>query len=323
LASPDDDRTLIDRLLGDSRAFPDPIPGIIPFGSICTLAGASGVGKTALYAGWIADWLDGRPICGHPTNRPVEIGIIVGDRRWQSHRQWLEVAGVAVRVKYYSLRDDDSFPWNELRLWPKVAELFTRALDKLNLAPGSLVIVDPLALWLAGRVNDYKDVAIGLGVLDRCLKPRQLTMIGVFHQSKQIADKSQQYARPQDKILGSAATIGFSDTAMYLLGPEDLGEPWYGFGWVPHNAKAETFEFVRNAWGLFIPYAGAKEQAEREAILMHVPYESLATQAIIRRIQEAGVQLSKATIERRLKDLLQQGHIIKVAHGIYSRVKPS
>ena len=30
---------------------PDPIPGIIPAGSICTLSGASGVGKTALIAG--------------------------------------------------------------------------------------------------------------------------------------------------------------------------------------------------------------------------------------------------------------------------------
>ncbi len=308
-----------------ASAFPDPIPGIIPFGSICTFAGASGVGKTALYASWIRRWLDGKTICDHPTNRPTEIGLLVGDRRWQSHRQWLDAAGIKEgEIKSYSLRDDDHFPWNDLRHWPKVSDLFSRALDRLNLSPGGLLLTDPMALWLPGRTNDYKDVAIGIGVLDRIIKPRQLTNMGIFHQSKQINDKSQQYTRPQDKILGSAATIGFSDTAMYLLSPEDLDEPYYGFGWVPHNALAETFEFTRDAWGMFLPYKTAKDQAERQTILEYVPYEPLATAAIVLRVQDAIIPLiSKSTIERRLKELLQQGHIVKVRHGVYVRIKPS
>lgn len=305
-----------------SQPYPDPIPEIMPFGSISTFAGAAGVGKTALYASWIRRWLDGKTICGHQTNRPTEIGLLLGDRRWQSHRKWLDAAGVDPgEVKVYSLRDDDTFNWNDLRIGPKIGDAFQRSLDKLNLAPGGLLLTDPMALWLPGKINDYKDVAVGLGILDRILKPRDLTNMGIFHQSKQIADKSQQYNRPQDRILGSAAQIGFSDTAMYLLGPEDLDTNYYGFGWVPHNTLAETFYFVRDAWGLFVPYRIDEEQLEK--ILACIPYDPTSTIAIIRLVQEVYPDYSVRTVERRLNELYKQRRITKVSRGVYSRTKPS
>jgi AAA domain len=309
----------------DAPRYPDPIPGIIPFGSICTFAGASGVGKTALYASWIAQWQAGEPICDHPTNCPTEIGVLVGDRRWQSHRQWLDAAGVADTIKHYSLRDDDSFPWNDLRLWPKISDLFNRALDKLNLKPGSLLLTDPMALWIPGRTNDYKDVAIGLGLIDRLIKPRLLTMLGIFHQSKQIADKSQQYSRPQDKILGSAATIGFSDTAMYLLGPEDLDTPYYGFGWVPHNAKAETFKFTRDIWGLFVPYVDLSDYDNIEVIFEQIPTDThgLTTGQLLHRLETKGYTISRATVFNCLKKLVLDGRVVQVKRGLYRRAKTS
>lgn len=306
--------------------FPDPIPGIIPFGSICTFAGASGVGKTCLYATWIKRWQTGQTICHHETHRPVEIGVLVGDRRWQSHRQWFDAAGIDDNsLKHYSLRDDDTFVWNDLRLGPKVKDMFSKALDRLNLAPGSLLLVDPLALWLSGKVNDYKDVAIGLGVLDSVIRPRQLTMLGIFHQSKQIADKSQQYTRPQDRILGSAATIGFSDTAMYLLGPEDLDTPYYGFGWVPHNAKAETFKFTKDAWGLFIPYGETDDYDRIEVVFEHIPNDThgITTGQLLHRLEAKQIEISRRTVFLCLKKLIEDGRVVLVRRGLYRRAQPS
>jgi len=330
MRSPDAAHTPSERSASNAPAAPpsflDPIPGIIPFGSICTFAGASGVGKTALYASWVRRWLDGQDICGHPTNKPTEIGVLVGDRRWASHRQWLDAAGVQEgEIKHYSLRDDDSFPWNDLRLWPKVSDLFNRALDKLDLKPGALLLTDPMALWLPGRTNDYKDVAIGLGVMDRCIKPRFLTNIGIFHQSKQIADKSQQYVRPQDKILGSAATIGFSDTAMYLLGPEDLDTNYYGFGWVPHNALAETFKFTRDAWGLFVPYEAPDEYDRIEAVYDAIPKDEhgISTGQLLHRLQLLKLDIARRTIFLCLKKLVEDGRVIQVRRGLYRRAQVS
>lgn len=306
----------------DDPQFPDPIPGLLPFGSICTLAGASGVGKTCLYATMIRRWLDGKTICGFPTNRPTQIGLLVGDRRWASHRQWLDAAGVSEEeIAVYSLRDDETFPWNDLRLWPKVHDLFSRALDRLQLDPGSLLLTDPMALWIPGRVNDYKDVAVGLGVLDRIIKPRQLTMQGIFHQSKQIADKSQQYARPQDKILGSAAQLGFSDTAFYLMGPEDLDTPYYGFGWVPHNAPAGTFKFTRDAWGLFIPYIESAEYDKIEAVYDCIPPDThgITTGQLLHRLEAKHVEIGRRTVFLCLKKLVEDGRVVQVRRGVYRR----
>lgn len=316
----------LSRSLPVAVVVPDLIEGLIPTGSICTLAGASGVGKTCLYATWIKRWLENQTIVGKKTRKPAEIGILCGDRRWQSHRQWFDAAGIPEdAIKHYSLRDDESFPWNDLRQTPKVKDMLSRALDKLNLAPDSLVIPDPLALWIPGKVNDYKDVAIGLGVIDNVIKPRDLTMLGIFHQSKQIADKSQQYKRPQDKILGSAAQIGFSDTAMYLLGPEDLDVPYYGFGWVPHNAIADTFKFARDAWGLFIPYLDSSEFDQIEALYECLPADPIGASVaqLLHRMSLAGREIARSTVYACLKKLLNDGRVQQPAKGKYRKAQAS
>lgn len=317
--------TIIPMPLAPAPAEPllDPIADLMPAGSICTLAGASGVGKTALYASWIRRWFDGKTICGHRTNSPKQIGILVGDRRWQSHRQWLDVAGVAddPRLSHYSLRDDDHFPWNDLRLWPKVKDLFSRALDKLKLEPGATLIVDPMPIWIPGKVNDYKDVAIGIGTLDHVLKPRGISTLAVFHQSKQIADKSQQYKRPQDRILGSAAQIGFSDTAMYLLGPEDLDTSYYGFGAVPHNSKSETWKFTRDAWGMFVPYTAPEDHGSLETVFEHIPQDVYGCKVsqLQHQLKLHGFDLVERTIYRCLVKLVEDGRVVNPKRGQYLR----
>lgn len=245
--------------------FPDPIPGILPHGSICTLSGETGVGKNALVSEWVARFQSGRSICHHPTNPPTAIGMIAGDRRWRTAKTWLDVAG-CLPIQHVSLRDDPKFPWQDLRNSGKVTRVFTKVLDALALPPGGLLIIDPLALFLPGKVNDYKDMAIGLGVLDQVLHPRQLTTLGIFHQSKQQSDPAKGYNRPQDRILGSAAQIGFSDTSMFLMSPTELSIDYYGFGWVPHNAPAETFEFTRDRSGLFVPFTGMLDESTEVAL---------------------------------------------------------
>jgi hypothetical protein len=307
-------------------SFPDPIPSILPFGSIGTLAGATGVGKTAFIASWIARWQGERTICGHTTHRPPGIGLITADRRAVSHRQWLRAAGCRP-IPLYSLRDDDTFPWTDLRIWPRVKDLFARAVDALVLPAGGLVVVDPMAVFLPGRVNDYKDVALGLGILDQVLRPRHLTLVGIFHQAKQIADTSQRYLRPQDRILGSAAQLGFSDTAMYLMAPDEIDRPYYGFGWVPHHAPAATFGFARTADGLFVPYEGPLDEGQtRESdrptrLLELIPQDGEISTGALEERAKTELVISRATVHRDLKVLLSRRRITRDAHGRITRRK--
>lgn len=303
--------------------YPDPIPGIFPFGTICTFSGLSGVGKTAMIASWLDRWTSNRTICHHPTTRPTAIGIIAMDRRWQSHRRWFELAGVADKIVHYSARDDPRFQWGALRQWQKIPLIFGQLLDRLELPPGALVICDPLALFIPGDTNKYKDVAIGIGELDQVVLPRKISVLGVFHQSKPSADPSQRQLRPQDRIMGSGGQLGFSDTAMYMMSPEEAQAPFTVFGWVPHNAPAESFQFTRDPNGLFIPYDEYDDiQLGEKVLACLLPDRNVSARVLMDGVMKS-CNVSAATAKRYIGRLIQDGRIMQPARGRYRRTDPS
>ena len=238
----------------------DPIPHIIPAGSICTFSGPPHVGKTTMLAQWCTKWREGLDICGHPTNCPPKIAILAADRRWQSAQQTFTAAGCG-DIPHLSLRDESATNWKAFRFWQKLPEIFHEYIKRLELPPGSLLIAEPLSLWLAGNLIDYKSVAIGLGELDQVIRRHQITLIGVFHHAKERGSAEDQYVHAHERILGSGAQIGFSDTTIYMLGPKSLGTAkkpadHYLLGWLSHNAPEESFKFTRLENGLFAPYVG-------------------------------------------------------------------
>jgi hypothetical protein len=298
----------------------DPIEHILPHGSIATLSGASGVGKTALTAGIIRDLQQGKDFYGHKVNVPPSIGYVAADRPWRDHQQWFTRAGCQP-FPHYSLPDDKTFDWNRFRKWEQCAAIFCEALDKLALPPGSVVIVDPLPLFIPGRLIDYKDAAIGVRVLDAVgLQPRQLTMIGIFHVAKQKANKNDRYLRPQDRILGSGGQVGYSETAMYLMGPEDIGQPYSEFGWVPHQIKAEKVNLKRDALGLFVPYDEYDQAIELATAARALQYFQDG-QVHAASIAYAGIAkalgVSTDTARGYVQDLTSSNALTRVSRGHY------
>ena len=309
-----------------AAAFPDPIVGLIPFGSICTFSGASGVGKTAFIAGTITVLQRGEPLFGHQTNPPPKIGLLVSDRPWRDHAQWFEKAGCG-DLPHVSLRDIDDYQWKLFREYKAedvASKLFGGLLDALDLPPGSLVIVDPLPLFLSGRLIDYKDVAISFGLLDQQLRKRQLTMLGVFHVSKQKANRSDRYLRPQDRILGSAALIGYSETSFYLLSPEEAEHHAYEFGAIAHQLPPITLQYKRNDHGLFVP---AHEldgiNQEEQAFNCFPPIgESVSASIIIDKVKRT-LGCAETWAKKLIGRLLEDGRVKRLGRGLYERAKPS
>ena len=77
---------------GTELALRDPIPGIIEYGSLNMLAGASGVGKTCLLS-WLLKQISlGLPVFGTPTQAPTKIGYLCADRSIRTARYWLQKA---------------------------------------------------------------------------------------------------------------------------------------------------------------------------------------------------------------------------------------
>lgn len=314
--------------------FPDPLPGVIPFGSLSIFMGPPKRGKTAVLAEWCARWRDGRPICGLPTNSPTGLGIFTTDHKWHLNQQgWFAKAGFP-EIRHYSLRDELTIQWRQLRIPHKADEILNRALDTLNLPPGSLILIDVIGPFITSKLNDYAEVVGGLGTISQIMDRRQLTCLAVSHMAKQKGDVKDRYKDPFERILGSGAQIGFSDTMFYLLGPQDLDQPYYEVGWQPTHSPSGTFRFKRDAFGLFVPHdeQDAKPLSVNayeapigvDAVLAKMPTAEPAwhTLVLLDALQTE-CQVKRRRAEELATALLRDGRIRRIKQGWYLRVPPS
>ena len=300
-------------------SIPSPIPLIIPGGGISLLAGAPGIGQTALIASLARDLRDGRPIFGHqPASLPA-IGFIGGDRSWDHGAgEWFTRAGYP-EIRHYSIADDAAFAPARLRKKWERTSLLMEFIDQLLLPWGSLVIVDPIALFLGGNLLDYDGCGCACLEIHKHLKARGLTIIATAHSSKMRADKKERYLRLQDQILGSTAIFGFTDTQMYLASPAELGKDYYMFLWHSHVTVPESFCLERDAQGLFVPYTGA-DNATQAKVLALFPVDS-AEVAFGTLVELAdAIPLKRSRLKVVLEQLLAAGKIEHVKHGCYRRV---
>lgn len=301
-----------------SQAFPDPLPGVITYGSLNLLAGASGVGKTCLLAWFLTQLRDGCPVFGRKPNTPVKLGYIGADRGAGTARYWLDKAGYA-DIAFYSLADDDAFNTQRLRSKIHLIKILGECLDRLELPPGSLAAVDPVALFMGGNLNDYMNCALACLEMRRECRRRQITMIGTAHASKQKNDKADRYQRLQDRILGSSAQLGYGDTQLYLASPEETNERFYTFLWHSHTAPAEVFPLGRGADGMFLPWEQSVVAAEEGRVMETIPEDGSEIPLVT--ILGLCSDISKATVYRRLQQLIDLGLVERTGRGRYKRRK--
>jgi hypothetical protein len=322
-----------------STVLADPLPNILTVGSLNLLAGASGIGKTALIAGLARAFRDGGTIFGHAVTAPPAVGYVTADRPWSGTQHWFSQVGFG-DIRHYSLVDDHSV---DLKLWrrkDKRTAFFGMCVDQLDLPRGSLLIVDPIALFLGGNLIDYDAVAFACIELHRYLQDHEYCCIGVCHAAKQKSSENEKYARLQDRINGSGALLGYTGTQMYLAPPEETGESTYTFVWNPHCAPAELFSLSKGPRGLFDlsqaatanltgttavtitkapdtgpPALRPDEYEELQAVYAKfLPGESLSVHTVV-----SAIPHSRATVYRRLKRLVELGYLVNDAKGLWVR----
>lgn len=302
------------------QPFPDPIPGIIPFGTVTLFAGASGAGKSTMLDEWLVRWRDGRTICGHQTNKPTALYLLIADRTWaDDHQDWFRKLGWP-DIPYYAIAEDPALPVAYRD--PAAAHRFLLyCLDKLKPIPGSHVVVDPITpLFIAGNPNDQRPVAWTLLDMGRICTTRQINITCTAYFGKQKADKTQQYTRPIDRIAGSGAFAGYSHCQVYITEPEP-DQPYHTLGWKPRHAPEGEFKFTRQpSTGLFVPFELYAELDRLEAVLACVPDEPTKTSLILHRVHTK-LGLSEKRAEFYLRQLKSQGRIVRVGHGLLQRAK--
>lgn len=295
---------------------PDLIDKILLRNSVNLLAGAPGVGKTALLAWLLTRFRDNKPIFGYQPQPLPKIAFLGADRSWQhSTRLWFTAAGYP-DIPHYALQDDLHFNPHALRNKANRIQILTASVDKLELPKGSLLTVDPLALFLGGNLNDYDSCMVACSQIRRLCEDRQITLIGTAHSAKQKSDKKDRYQRLQDRILGSTALFGYTDTQMYLASPEETGEKFYSFLWAPHHKPPEVFPLGRDASGLFVPYEESVRNQEEGKVLGTITEAEEGTgfaEVVV------ASEVPKTTVHRYLQELIKEGVIERVGHGRYRR----
>lgn len=309
---------------------PDPVPLVIPGGGISLLAAASGTGKTAFLASVLKRLAAGQPLFGHPVQTPAKIVVLSIDRSWvKSTGIWFERAEYTP-AGIYALQDDRSFPKGKLRKREHRTGIFKECLAKLGHLPyGTVLVVDTITPFLGGNINDYDSCMVACSEIREICLDYGLTLIGTSHSSKQKNDKRERYLRLQDRIAGTMAQFGYTDTQMYLASPEECGEEdtgHYTFLWHPHLAPAETFKFTRGKDGLFLIDPQAVTIPEGDFLpdakdypwlpaLMELLKGETKTLDILEHLDEWVV--SRATLFRILAKLEKKGIIRQNGHGIW------
>lgn len=315
---------------------------LFPLSGLSLLAGASGVGKTSLYTSWVAELLRGGEVLGAPARvgPGAQVGMVFGDRSLRNNRHWLERYGLepeveAGRLKLYSILDDDAFPARRLRLAVDHPRLFERCLGELGLSPGSLVVFDPISIFLGGKLVDYSMTAAAMIPLQQIARQHQLAVLGIHHVGKQKKDGKGHY-RAQDRILGSTALLGFSDTQVWVVGPEETGRPFYQVGYSSHSERGRGFEFQKDKLGRFVQASDKSVAAidkalratrpggeglsrEERGVLELVGLEPTPSpQVVSLALEKLGV--GRTTIFRLLEKLALMGAVVKDGHGRWRRV---
>ena len=295
-----------------------------PTGEVSILSGGSGAGKTTLLMQCLGCWQQGKLFAGF-SGPAQQFGLLAADRAMSSYHKIAAQTGIT-NMFVRSLVDDHSIRVSDLESNP-FRLLFT-LLDSIRKElpkPESLIMVDPLMVFLGVDLNKYHLVASRLLQINRWCKDNQVCLIGTHHATKARTDWG--FKRPQDRIAGSSALLGFTSTQGFLATPEEIDEKHFEWTIVSHHHAPTTLRLVRNDGALFqvlgawpqtdappLNPLGANAQLVWNALLSNGP---LSRKALI-----DSLEMSPSSVDRSLQLLLDQHFVTKVGYGQYQAILP-
>lgn len=302
----------------------DLIEHILPKHEVSILAGASGAGKTTLIMQVLCNLQHNEPVFGHAIEEDLKIGYLAADRTWDAYaRLAMQVGADLDRMVVRALIDDTSIDIENLE---RDSQGVMYNVLKSMVAEGcNLIVVDPLVVLLGSDINTYHIVAARMIRLNRFCKANQVTILGTHHATKARTDFS--FKRPQDRISGSSALLGFTSTQLFLASAQESGQEYTQWHIVSHHAAAEVINLERDKnSGLFVPIdftTGLVEKQNEvyEEIFKMLPEnrDPLSKKIIVERLRHIG---SPRLIEDQLK-LASRAGALKFYPGEFYGLAPA
>ncbi len=299
----------------------DVIEDILPRGEVSILAGSSGCGKSTLLMQCLAAFQAGEDkFLGHTLDLDIKWGYLANDHAWKMYEDTARRCHLRINdIPHISVMDDDTI---DLEIFKQDSlRLLEQQLLRLKDEGAEAVVVDTLVSWFGGDIRNYNGPAYALLRLGRFCRKHSLTLLGTHHATKARSDFT--YKRPQDRISGSAALLGFSSTQLCLIPPDENGTASYHFHIVAHNAPAKMIALERadaSRGGIFTPFDTADSpnllSVEHEIRMIVEEARGLnVTRGQI--IASLGGRISPASIDRHVRQLVREGAIIQTRRGEY------
>lgn len=293
---------------------PDPLPPYITGGSVNLVIGNQRAGKTRLLAYLLRRWYAGLPILGAQPQVVPAHGFLSASRSFQ-RTVAPQMAGLPLRT--FCLVDNAGFDFALLKKKGARVEALERCLNHLDLPRGSVLWVDPLLLFLGGSPMDFDGCALACLEIRKVLAARGLTLVGTMLSAKSKGDDQELYPRLVDRIVGTVSQLAFADSALYLATPDELKKAGvYTLQAITGDTPVVEHALVLTAAGTF---EDAPAGAEFEPVLSLVPADGTPVRVSdLRRILVPRV-MSRATLFRALKVLLDQAVLHKPEYGAVAR----
>lgn len=284
------------------------IEDLLPSHQVHLIGGPSGSGKTTLMFQMYKAFEKGDLFLGRST-KPVKFAYISGDRPARSVGETQGRLGVDFKV--YSLVDRD-------QVGADLANEILPALTKFYGYKPDFVYVDGFtALVPGGEMNSYSHVAKWLGSLQRYCEKHTITILGACHTTK--AKEGQKFLNPRQRIAGSVAWAGFSETVIIIEPPEEdeVGNQRRVM-LLPRNHPGEILMMHFNEEGvLCLPESHANREEEAAFIMVDLlpnggrfNHGDLWTEA-----KEKGVP--RRSFDRWLATMIEQKLIRRIKKGVY------
>lgn len=219
---------------------------VLPDNQFSIIAGASGSGKTTLI---LQSWLEHTK--GNTEwplrfpSRAKTAAYVAADRTVDEAIERANYLGLK-NIRFYGLNDDQRIN-RDLYRQPK--DLWEYTIDQFDFEY-EVLILDPMALYMEGNLNDFRCVAVSCATFGSRCKRLNKTILGVHHTTKPRSDVG--FKRAQDRLSGSGAFAGYSSTQFMLIEGLEDDKEYDTLVAVPHMTPREETQLRRRPDGYFM-----------------------------------------------------------------------
>ena len=287
---------------------------IFPAYEVHLFVGPSGAGKTTYLFQFIKAWSAGEKIFGYQSHPQPYVYISCDRSKRNIQRTFKRIGLPAEQIPTISVidepvsRDIMSILKFARDRYPEAKVLFIEGLA--SLVPG-------------GRLIDYKVVSDFLVALAQYCNLNEVTIFGVGHSTK--TKKGEEYLNPRERVIGSVAWAGFSETIFFFepLEPDNPECALRRLHVLPRNAKQQTFDFDFSS-GLLVPIAKVEKEKEPPTHRINLFLSAIPAggEFDVSELRDFVGKVHKSYLFRMLAEFQDRGLVKRIGVGRYRHTPP-